>query len=139
MARTRLACRGSTQLRRFRFPPILRGLPDELLEAARIDGAGEWTIFARVALPLARPALGALAVLSFTHYWSDFFWPLVIAQSPEHLTVQVGLAYLVQSEFGTDFSLLAAGATAAALPILIAFLLVRRQFFAGLRAGAVRG
>ena len=114
-------------------------LPDELLEAARIDGASEWQLFTRVALPLARPALGVLAVLAFTHYWSDFFWPLVIAQSPNHFTVQVGLTYLVQSEFGADVALLAAGATAAALPILLVFLLARRQFFEGLRSGAFKG
>ena len=114
-------------------------LPDELIEAARLDGAGEWTIFTRIAMPLARPALGVLAVLAFTHYWSDFFWPLVITQSPETFTVQVGLAYLVQSEFGRDLPLLAAGATLAALPILAVFLAVRRHFFDGLRAGALRG
>jgi ABC-type glycerol-3-phosphate transport system permease component len=114
-------------------------LPEDLLEAARIDGAGEWTLFWRIGVPLARPALGVLAVLAFTHYWSDFFWPLVITQDPRNFTVQVGLAYLAQSEFGQDLPLLAAGATAAAIPILLIFLAVRRHFFAGLRAGALRG
>lgn len=114
-------------------------LPDALLESARIDGASEWTAFTQIAVPLARPALGVLAVLAFQHYWSDFFWPLVITQSPSHFTVQVGLAYLAQSEFGPDLPLMAAGASAAALPILLIFLAVRRQLFEGLRAGALRG
>jgi ABC-type glycerol-3-phosphate transport system permease component len=114
-------------------------MPEELLEAARIEGAGEWTLFWRIGMPLARPALGVLAVLAFTHYWGDFFWPLVITQSPETYTVQVGLAYLAQSEFGRDLPLLAAGATAAAVPILAVFVAVRRQFFEGMRAGALRG
>jgi len=114
-------------------------LPDSLLEAGRIDGAGEWQIFRHIALPMARPALGVLAVLAFQHYWSDFFWPLVVTQSPEHFTIQVGLAYLARSEFGPDLPLMAAGATAAALPILIVFLLVKRHLFEGWRAGALRG
>lgn len=114
-------------------------LPDALLESARIDGASEWQAFTRVAAPLARPALAVLAALSFQHYWSDFFWPLVITQSPERFTVQVGLAFLAQSEFGPDLPLMAAGASAAALPILVIFLLVRRRLFEGLRSGALRG
>jgi ABC-type glycerol-3-phosphate transport system permease component len=114
-------------------------LPDALMESARIDGASEWGAFWHVALPLARPALGVLAALSFQRYWSDFFWPLVITQSTDRFTVQVGLAYLSQSEFGPNLPLMAAGAMAAALPILLIFLAVRRQLFEGLRSGALRG
>lgn len=113
-------------------------LPDALLESARIDGASEWQAYWHIALPLARPALGVLGVLAFQHYWSDFFWPLVITQSPSHFTVQVGLAYLSQSEFGPDLPLMAAGAAAAALPILIIFFAARRYFFQGLRSGALK-
>jgi multiple sugar transport system permease protein len=113
-------------------------LPDGLLEAARIDGAGEWAVLTRIVLPLARPAMGALAMLGFTHYWSDFFWPLVIAQSADRFTAQVGLAYLSGSEFGPDLPLMAAGATATALPILILFLAVRGWFFEGMRVGAMK-
>jgi multiple sugar transport system permease protein len=119
--------------------PLAKSLPDALLESARIDGATEWQAFRLVALPLARPALGVLAALSFQHYWSDFFWPLVITQSTKHFTVQVGLAYLSQSEFGPNLPLMAAGAMAAALPILVIFIAVRRQLFEGLRSGALKG
>ena len=114
-------------------------VPDSLLEAARIDGASEWQMFTRVVLPLARPAMGVLAILSFQHYWSDFFWPLVITQSADLFTIQVGLAYLSSSEFGPDLHLMASGATSAALPVRIVFLGVRRQFFQGLRSGALKG
>ena len=114
-------------------------LPDSLLEAARIDGASEWQIFRLIALPLARPALAVLGILGFQHYWGDFFWPLVITQDSAHFTVQVGLAYMTQSEFGPDLPLMAAGASAAALPILLIFILARRHFFEGMRAGAVKG
>ena len=114
-------------------------LPDALLDSARIDGAGEWGLFLHVAVPLARPALAVLGILAFQHYWGDFFWPLVITQNSSNFTVQVGLAFLTQSEFGPNLSLMAAGATAAALPILIVFLAARRHFFEGLRSGALRG
>lgn len=114
-------------------------LPDTLIEAARIDGAGEWGVFTRIALPLSIPALGAVAVLGFQHYWSDFFWPLVIVQSSEKLTIQVGLAAMAGSEFGPDLNLMAAGAATAAVPILAIFLVARRWFFMGLRSGAIKG
>jgi multiple sugar transport system permease protein len=114
-------------------------LPDSLIEAARIDGASEWQTFRMVAWPMARPAVAVLAVLAFLHYWSDFLWPLVAAGHPDRFTVQVGLTYLARSEFGPQLSLMAAGATAAALPVLIAFIAARRWFFEGARSGALRG
>lgn len=123
----------------FLIRQFLVTIPDSLLEAARIDGAGQWGVFFHVIMPLARPALAVLAVLASLHYWSDFFWPLVITTSEPHFTVQVGLAYLVRSEdFGPDLPLMAAGACAAALPPLVFFLLLRGAFFEGLRAGAVK-
>lgn len=122
----------------FLFRQYLLSLPDGLIEAARIDGANQAAILRHVVFPLARPVLAVLAVLSFQHYWSDFFWPLVILHSQEHFTVQVGLAYLVQSEFGPDYPLLAAGACAAAVPVLGVFLLLRGVFFEGARTGALK-
>lgn len=122
----------------FMMRQFILSLPDSLLEAARIDGAGSWGIFRHVIVPLSRPALAVLAVLSFQHYWSDFFWPVVILHDEPHFTLQVGLAYLAQSEFGTDIPLLAAGACAAALPPLIIFVMFRRAFFEGMRIGGVK-
>lgn len=122
----------------FLMRQFIISLPDSLIEAARIDGASSWGVFRRVIVPLSYPALAVLAVLSFQHYWSDFFWPLVILHDQQHFTVQVGLAYLVQSEFGPDLPLLAAGACAAAIPPLAIFVLFRRAFFEGMRVGALK-
>lgn len=113
-------------------------IPESLIEAARIDGASQWQIFTRIILPLSGPALAVMGVLAFQHYWSDFFWPLVITHSETNFTLQVGLSYLVQSEFGPDIPLLAAAACAAAIPSLIVFLIFRRRFFEGFRGGAVK-
>lgn len=113
-------------------------LPDSLIEAARIDGASQWVIFTRIVAPLSWPAMAVLAVLSFQHYWSDFFWPLVITHSESRFTLQVGLAYMATSEFGPDLPLMAAGACSAALPVLALFMLFRGAFFAGLRGGAIK-
>lgn len=122
----------------FLIRQYLLTVPDALLEAARIDGASQFRILASIIAPLAVPVLAVLAVLSFHHYWSDFFWPLVILHSQEQFTVQVGLAYLVQSEFGPDLPLLSAGGLLAALPVLLFFLFLRPVFFTGSRPGAVK-
>lgn len=122
----------------FLFRQYLLSLPDGLIEAARMDGASQAAVFRHIVFPLAKPVLAVLAVLSFQHYWSDFFWPLVIMHEQEHFTVQVGLAYLAQSEFGPDLPLMAAGACAAAVPVLLVFLVFRGVFFEGARAGALK-
>jgi multiple sugar transport system permease protein len=122
----------------FLMRQFIISLPDSLLEAARMDGASSWGVFRHVVVPLSIPALSVLAVLSFQHYWSDFFWPVVILHDQANFTVQVGLAYLVQSEFGPDYALLAAGACAAAIPPLAIFFLFRRAFFEGMRVGALK-
>lgn len=122
----------------FLLRQFMISLPDSLIEAARIDGASQWVIYTRIVAPLSWPALATLATLAFQHYWSDFFWPLVITQSESQFTLQVGLAYLATSEFGPDLPLMAAGACAAALPVLALFLCFRGAFFEGLRAGALK-
>lgn len=113
-------------------------IPDALLEAAVVDGASRWATFRHIVLPLSLPAMAVMGVLAFQRYWSDFFWPVVITHSEEHYTLQVGLSYLVQSDFGADYSLLAAGACATAVPALVIFMLFRRLFFEGYRGGAVK-
>lgn len=113
-------------------------IPESLLEAARMDGAGEWGVFLYVVVPLARPAMAVMGVLAFLHYWGDYFWPLVILHGEENFTLTVGLSRMVNSEFGTDYNLMAAGAAAAALPALAVFLAFRRMFFEWTRAGAVK-
>lgn len=122
----------------FLMRQYLISLPDSLIEAARMDGASQWGLFRHLVFPLSKPILAVLGVLSFQHYWSDFFWPLVIMHDQSHFTLQVGLTYLVQSEFGPDYPLLAAGATLTAIPVLLVFLALRPAFFEGSRAGALR-
>ncbi len=122
----------------FLLRQFMMTLPDSLLEAARVDGASHWSVFRHIVLPLSRPALAVMAVLAFQHYWSDFFWPMVIIHDASKFTLQVGLASLVLGEFGPDLTLLAAGGCAVALPILVFFFIFRRTFFAGVRVGAIR-
>ncbi|MBI3737371.1 carbohydrate ABC transporter permease, partial [Candidatus Sumerlaeota bacterium] len=91
-----------------------------------------------IIVPISRPAMAVMGVLAFQHYWSDFFWPLVITHSEANFTLPVGLSYMSQSEFGPDLPLMAAGACAAAIPSLAVFMVFRRTFFDGFRGGALK-
>lgn len=122
----------------FLLRQFLLSVPDSLIEAARIDGASEWSIYSRIAMPLMAPALAVFGVLAFQHYWSDFFWPVVAVTSESRQTLQVGLVSMANPEFGVDLPLLAAGACAAAIPPLAVFLLLRNAFFEGQRGGATK-
>ncbi|MGC5172603.1 carbohydrate ABC transporter permease [Micromonospora sp. DT81.3] len=114
------------------------GLPPEIEEAARIDGAGDIRIFLQVVLPLARPALATLAVLSFLGNWNDFLWPVYVLLSPENLTLQPGLAQL-QGAYSTHFAIVMAGAVIASVPVLIIFGLAQRQIVESVAGSAVKG
>lgn len=114
------------------------GLPVEIEEAARIDGAGEFRIFVQVVLPLARPALATLAVLSFLANWNDFLWPVYVLLSPETMTLQPGLAML-QGAYRTHFAIVMAGAVIASIPVLILFGLAQRQIVDSVAGAAVKG
>jgi multiple sugar transport system permease protein len=108
-------------------------IPDELLEAARLDGAGEIRIFARIFLPLAGPALATITIMSFLNSWNNFIWPLVVAQSTSAYTLPVGLAATSQAaEHVTDYGLLLAGAIVVMLPVLLLFLFLQRYFVQGI-------
>ncbi len=112
--------------------------PIELAEAARIDGAGEWRIFRRVYLPLARPLVAVVAIFSFTGVWSDFLWPLVVTSSPQMQTVQLALARFLTSGH-VQYGPLMAGAVLVTLPVLLIFLFNQRSFISGLSDGSVKG
>lgn len=112
-------------------------VPKDLEDAARMDGAGEWFIFAQVMVPLTRPALGTLALFSFVAHWNSFMWPLVILQDRTNYPLSVGLAYMANT-FDSNFRLVAAGSIMAMLPILVMFLLLQKQFIKGITAGAVK-
>jgi multiple sugar transport system permease protein len=106
-------------------------VPDDLLDAGRIDGLGEFAIFHRVALPLVRPALSALGILVFLGSWTAFLWPLIATTDPSLYTVPVGLASL-QGEFQTDWAMIMTGSSLATLPTLIVFLLLQRHIVNGI-------
>jgi multiple sugar transport system permease protein len=117
---------------------FMRTLPQEILEAAIVDGAGVWTQYWRVTLPLCRPALAALGTLQFTWMYNDFLWALVFISDGDKLPVTSALNNL-RGQFFTDYNLLAAGSVIVALPTLVVFLLLQRHFIAGLTLGSTKG
>jgi len=112
-------------------------LPNELFEAARLEGASELTIIWRIIVPLLRPALAGLSVLVFTFVWNDYFWALVLVQSDAAKPLTLGLAGL-KGEWLTAWNLISAGSLAAALPPVALFFLTQKHFVAGLTVGAVK-
>jgi multiple sugar transport system permease protein len=115
-----------------------RGIPDELLEAARIDGAGEWRIFVQIVLPLLKPIIVTLAIFSFLATWNDFMWPLIVLTGQEHYTLPIGLASLAR-EHAQDSELMMAGSVVTVLPVLLLFLSLQRYYLQGLLLGSVKG
>ena len=120
---------------------ITRALPDELLDAARIDGASFFRIYRSVCLPLIRPGLAFLGIYTFIGAWNDYIWPLVVLTDPEKITLQVALAQLNLGSGGvlTDYAMLMAGTLMAITPLLLAFTLFARNFVADLAKGGVQG
>jgi multiple sugar transport system permease protein len=116
----------------FLMRQFLLSIPDDLLEAARVDGAGEWRIFWQVVLPLCRPALATLGILTFLTSWNNFLWPLVVATTADKYTLPVALALFSVGQNRTDFGLLLAGAVVVVLPVLIVFLVLQRHFMRGI-------
>jgi multiple sugar transport system permease protein len=110
----------------------------DLAEAARIDGAGEWTIFRQIYFPLARPLVAVTAIFSFTAVWDDFLWPLVVTTSPEVQTVQLAIARFLSSG-NVQYGPLMAGAVLVTLPVIAVFLFHQRSFVSGLTDGSVKG
>lgn len=121
----------------FLLRQAFKGVPNDLLDAARIDGAGEWRIWWSLMVPLVRPSLAAVAIFTFVTSWNDFLWPSLMLPTMENKTLPVGLAAL-QGFFSSDFRAIAAGVTMTVVPILIFFIAVQRFFVRGL-AGAVKG
>ena len=115
-----------------------RSIPDELLEAARIDGASELMIFLRVVVPLLKPIVVTLAVFSFLATWNDFMWPLIVLTDSEHYTLPVALASLSR-EHVQDNEMMMAGSVVTVVPVLLLFLALQRHYIAGLLAGSVKG
>ena len=115
-----------------------RGIPDDLIEAARMDGAGELRIFFGIVLPLLRPVLVTLAVFTFMTAWNDFMWPLIVLTDQAHYTLPVALAALSR-EYYMETEMMMAGAVLTVLPVLLLFLLLQRYYLQGLLLGSVKG
>ena len=120
----------------FVLASFARTLPGELHDAALIDGANEWQAFVRIMLPLLRPAVATVAILNSVSIWNDFFFPLIV--SPKLPMLQVAVYGLV-GQYSTNWGQIFAGVVLSALPLVVAYLLLTRQFIAGLSAGAIKG
>lgn len=118
---------------------FMQAIPNELLEAARMDGAGEVSLFTRIIVPLARPAIGAVAIFAFVGGWNEYLWQLMIVNREEMMTLPVGVSRLVSSLTSYDLGLAMAGATFAFLPMLIVFVAFQGYFVRGITLGAVKG
>jgi multiple sugar transport system permease protein len=119
----------------FLMRQFFASIPDGLIEAARLDGAGELTILRTIVLPLARPGLATLTIFTFLQAWNDFLWPLIVASSDASRTLPVGLA-LLSSKNTVNWPETMAGSVVTALPMVLVFIVLQRQFIEGLAAGA---
>ena len=122
----------------FLMKQFSESIPGEILEAARIDGAGEWKTFSTIALPMLKPGIGALAIFTFINSWNDYFMQLVMLSSNSNYTISLGIATL-QAETSIDMGMLMAGAALASVPIIIVFLIFQKYFTQGITMGAVKG
>ena len=113
-------------------------IPTEILEAARVDGAGELRTFMTVVLPMIKPGIGALAIFTFVTTWNDYFLQLVMLQSDTKWTLPLAISNL-QGEMSSDFGLIMAGAALAAIPIIVVFIAFQKYFTQGIAMGAVKG
>ncbi len=122
----------------FLMRQYLQSIPDELLDAARIDGCGEFWVFGRIVVPLAMPGVATLVIFTFMDLWNSFLWPRIVTSSETMFTLPVGLAQL-QLKNTSNWTQIMAGATLTALPMILIFLLMQRRFIEGMTAGAVKG
>ena len=123
----------------FLMRQFMLGIPDDLIEAARVDGAREFTIFWRIVLPLSTPALAALAIVTFLPAWNALLWPLIVLTSQENYTLPVALAIFARGQFQADYGLLMAGSVVLVLPVIIVFLALQRQFTQSVTMTGIKG
>jgi len=123
----------------FLMRQFMLSIPDELLEAGRVDGASEFFLFRKVVLPLSAPALAALAILTFLPAWNSLLWPLVVLTSEENFTLPVALAIFARGQFAADYGLLMAGAVVLVVPVILLFLLLQRHFIQSQAMSGIKG
>lgn len=122
----------------FLFDRALRQVPDELMQAARIDGCTEFRIYWEVVMPLARPMIGAFCLISFMGQWNSFLWPQIMLHSNDKFTLPIALNQMV-GIYSQNYGMLMAGTFLSVLPVIVLFFLLQREFIAGLTSGAVKG
>ncbi|WKL01324.1 carbohydrate ABC transporter permease [Paenibacillus amylolyticus] len=122
----------------FLMRQYLLSVPDELLEAARMDGAGEWKIYWSIILPIAKPILAVLAIFSFMWRWDDFVWPLIAISDPSKYTIQLALSNFI-GEYNVDWGSLLAMSVITMLPVLIVFMVFQRYFVSGMITSGMKG
>ena len=122
----------------FIFKQFFDGLPRELDEVARMDGAGHWRIYRQVIMPLSRPAVSAVVIFAFVQSWNDLLWPLLVLSNPDIMTIPVGLA-TVQGSFGIRYADVMASAILGAIPLVAVFLLFQRRIVEGIAGTGLKG
>ncbi|GAA0630620.1 hypothetical protein GCM10008901_01700 [Bifidobacterium pullorum] len=122
----------------FLMRQFIAGIPDALMEAARIDGAGELRIFFQIILPQCGPAMATLAILTFLSSWNNFLWPLVAAQTDDMYTLPVALSLYSTGQNATNYSVLLAGAVLIITPILLLFVFLQRYFIQGVAMTGIK-
>ena len=122
----------------FLIRQFMIGVPNELLEAARIDGLSEYGIFAKIALPLVKPGIATLVIFTFVNIWNDFMGPLIYLNSTKLKTIQLGIRMFI-SQYGADYALIMAASVCSLVPVLIVFMVCQKWFVEGITAGGVKG
>ena len=113
-------------------------IPDELCEAARIDGLSEYGIYARIMLPLSKPAISTLIIFTFVNTWNDFLGPLIYLNSTERKTIQLGLRMFI-SQYSSDYNLIMAASVVSLIPVLVVFLTLQKYFVQGVATAGLKG
>ncbi|WP_227423954.1 carbohydrate ABC transporter permease [Pengzhenrongella sicca] len=122
----------------FLMRQFISALPDELIDAGRIDGAGEFRIFAQIILPLCKPALATLGILTFLGSWNNFLWPLVVASSEDKYTLPVALALYSVGQNENNYGLMLAGAVAVVAPVVLVFLILQKHIIQGIATTGIK-
>ena len=122
----------------FMMKQFYEGIPDDLCEAARIDGMSEYRIYASIMLPLSKPALSTLTIFTFGATWNDYLGPLIYLKSQEKKTIQLGLKMFI-SQYSSDYGLIMAGSVLSLIPVLIVFLVLQKYFVEGVASTGLKG
>lgn len=116
----------------------MRTIPEDLLAAARIDGAGVFQVFRKIALPLCIPSLATLSITTFMESWNDYLWPLLMLGDKDKMTLPIALSTL-NGQYGTEYNVLMAGSLISMVPIIVIYMIAQKQFKSGMMAGGIKG